>query len=111
VHRYERSADRVDTPAGHSERKLETKAAEVQLKVPKLSPARRDGDHRERPPERETSVEEVLVKMYFPRVSVRRVADITEAQWGTRARSRDTTRSFIGTLSVAIARSTAFFRL
>ena len=34
--RYERSPDRVDTRAGHYERKLETKAGEVTLKVPKL---------------------------------------------------------------------------
>src|SRR5438874_2086639 len=30
--RYERSADRVDTRAGHYERKLQTKAGEVQLR-------------------------------------------------------------------------------
>ncbi len=34
--RYERSAERVDTRAGHHERKLETKAGQVTLKVPKL---------------------------------------------------------------------------
>jgi putative transposase len=34
--RYERSPERVDTRAGHYERKLETKAGEVQLRVPKL---------------------------------------------------------------------------
>src|SRR5690348_10496475 len=34
--RYERSADRVDTRAGHYERQLHTKAGEVTLKVPKL---------------------------------------------------------------------------
>ena len=33
--RYERSADRVDTRAGHYERKLETKAGTVTLKIPK----------------------------------------------------------------------------
>ena len=31
--RYERSADRVDTRAGHYERKLETKAGEVRLRT------------------------------------------------------------------------------
>jgi transposase-like protein len=36
--RYERSADRVDTRAGHYERTLETKAGEVTLRVPKLRP-------------------------------------------------------------------------
>jgi transposase-like protein len=34
--RYERTADRVDTRAGSYERKLVTKAGEVQLKVPRL---------------------------------------------------------------------------
>ena len=34
--RYERTADRVDTRAGHYDRKLQTKAGEVKLKVPKL---------------------------------------------------------------------------
>jgi transposase-like protein len=32
--RYERSADRVDSRSGHYERKLETKAGQVTLKVP-----------------------------------------------------------------------------
>jgi hypothetical protein len=34
--RYERSADRRDTRAGHYERKLETTAGDVTLRVPKL---------------------------------------------------------------------------
>lgn len=34
--RYQRSADRVDTRAGHYERQLETKAGAVKLKMPKL---------------------------------------------------------------------------
>ncbi|HEX7113675.1 MAG TPA: transposase [Steroidobacter sp.] len=34
--RYECSPDRVDTRAGHYERKLEAKAGEVRLKIPKL---------------------------------------------------------------------------
>src|SRR5512137_2213421 len=34
--RYERSPDRVDTRAGSYERKLETKAGKVRLKIPKL---------------------------------------------------------------------------
>ena len=38
--RYERSADRVDTRAGHYERKLQTQAGEVQLRVPKLRTCR-----------------------------------------------------------------------
>lgn len=34
--RYERSADRVDTRAGHYTPKLHTKAGEVEVKMPKL---------------------------------------------------------------------------
>ena len=34
--RYERSEARRDTRAGHYERRLQTKAGEVRLKVPKL---------------------------------------------------------------------------
>jgi putative transposase len=34
--RHERSLERVDGRAGHCERKLETKAGEVTLRVPKL---------------------------------------------------------------------------
>jgi transposase-like protein len=38
--RYERSSERVDTRAGHYERKLETKAGAVTLKVPKRGACR-----------------------------------------------------------------------
>ena len=34
--KYEHTSERKDTRAGHYERKLHTKAGEVQLKVPKL---------------------------------------------------------------------------
>ena len=36
AHRYERTEKRLDTRAGHYNRKLATKAGEVTLKVPKL---------------------------------------------------------------------------
>jgi putative transposase len=61
--RYERSPDRADTRAGSYDRKLQTK----------------------RYRRRESSVEEALVEMYLAGVSMRRVEDITEALWGTRA--------------------------
>src|SRR5512138_2792400 len=82
--RYERSADRVDTRAGHYERKLETKAGVVRLKVPKLRSLPFETAIIERYRRRESSVEEALVEMYLAGVSVRRVEDITEALWGTR---------------------------
>ena len=39
--RYERSEARRDTRAGHYERKLQTKAGEVRLRIPKLRASRR----------------------------------------------------------------------
>jgi transposase-like protein len=82
--RYEHSADRVDTRAGHYERQLHTKAGEVTLKVPKLRSLAFESAIIERYKRREISVEEALVEMYLAGVSVRRVEDITQALWGTR---------------------------
>src|SRR5262245_21914802 len=82
--RYERSEARRDTRAGHYERKLQTKAGEVQLKVPKLRAQTFETAIIERYRRRESSVEEALIEMYLAGVSVRRVEDITEALWGAR---------------------------
>lgn len=90
--RYERSPERVDSRAGHYERKLETKAGEVTLKVPKLRRLPFETAIIERYKRREASVEEALVEMYLAGVSVRRVEDITEALWGTRVSSGTVSR-------------------
>jgi transposase-like protein len=82
--RYERSADRVDTRAGHYQRKLHTKAGEVKLKMPKLRRQTFETAIIERYRRRDISIEEAIVQMYLAGVSVRRVEDITEALWGTR---------------------------
>ncbi len=82
--RYERSPERVDTRAGHYQRKLHTKAGEVTLNMPKLRKAPFETAIIERYRRREASVEEALIEMYLAGVSVRRVEDITEALWGTR---------------------------
>ena len=82
--RYERSAARRDTRAGHYERNLQTKAGEVRLKVPKLRHQTFETAIIERYRRRESSVEEALIEMYLAGVSVRRVEDITEALWGMR---------------------------
>ena len=82
--RYERTVVRRDTRAGHYERKLQTKAGEVRLKVPKLRAQTFETAIIERYRRRESSVEEALIEMYLAGVSVRRVEDITEALWGTR---------------------------
>src|ERR1700751_5820246 len=84
--RYERSAARRDTRAGHYERNLQTKAGEVRLKVPKLRQQTFETAIIERYRRRESSVEEALVEMYLAGVSVRRGEDISEALWGTRGR-------------------------
>jgi transposase-like protein len=82
--RYERSDARKDTRAGHYERKLHTKAGEVNLKVPKLRSLPFETQIIKRYQRKESSVEEALMEMYLAGVSVRRVEDITEALWGTR---------------------------
>ena len=82
--RYERSADRLDTRAGHYDRKLETKAGTVNLKIPKLRKLPFETAIIQRYQRREISVEEALVEMYLAGVSVRRVENITEALWGSR---------------------------
>ena len=90
--RYERSPERVDGRAGHYERKLETKAGQVTLRVPKLRRLPFETAIIERYKRREASVEEALVEMYLAGVSVRRVEDITEALWGTRVSSGTVSR-------------------
>jgi putative transposase len=90
--RYQRSAERVDARAGHYERKLETKAGAVVLKMPKLRSLPFETAIIERYRRRESSVEEALVEMYLAGVSVRRVEDITEALWGTRVSSGTVSR-------------------
>lgn len=82
--RYARSPERLDTRAGHYERKLHTQAGEVTLSVPRLRNLPFETEIIERYRRRESSVEEALVQMYLAGVSVRRVEDITEALWGTR---------------------------
>jgi len=82
--RYARSPERLDTRAGHYDRKLQTKAGEVTLNVPRLRSLPFETQIVERYRRRESSVEEALVEMYLAGVSVRRVEDITEALWGTR---------------------------
>lgn len=82
--RYERSPDRVDTRAGSYERRLQTKAGQVSLKVPKLRRLPFETAIIERYRRREASVEEALIEMYLAGLSVRRVEDITEQLWGSR---------------------------
>ena len=84
AHRYERTEKRLDTRAGHYNRKLATKAGEVTLKVPKLRNLPFETAIIERYKRREESVEEALIEMYLAGVSVRRVEDISEALWGAK---------------------------
>ncbi len=82
--RYAHSPERLDTRAGHYDRKLQTQAGKVTLAVPRLRNLPFETEIIERYRRRESSVEEALVEMYLAGVSVRRVEDITEALWGTR---------------------------
>src|SRR6516225_6859346 len=82
--RYERTAARRDQRSGSYDRKLQTQAGEVRLKIPKLRRQTFETAIIERYRRRESSVEEALIEMYLAGVSVRRVEDITEALWGTR---------------------------
>ena len=61
--RYACSPERVDTRAGHYERKLETKAGAVVLKMPKLRSLPYETAIIERYRRREASVEEALVQV------------------------------------------------
>lgn len=82
--RHERSEGRKAYRSGTYERKLQTSAGTVRLKVPKLRGGRFETEIIERYRRREASVEESMVSMYVAGVSVRRVEDITEALWGER---------------------------
>src|SRR6202007_561764 len=79
--RYERSAPRRDTRAGHYERKLQTKAGEVSRRIPKLRTQTFETAIIERYRRRESSVEEALIEMYLAGVSVRRVVGVTHDPW------------------------------
>lgn len=82
--RYERSPDRIDTRAGHYNRKLLTTSGEVTLKVPKLRKLPFETAIIQRYRRRECSVEEAMIEMYLAGVSVRRVEDITQTLWGAK---------------------------
>ncbi len=82
--RCERTPERVDTRSGSYQRKLQTRAGEVKLTVPRLRSLPFESQIIERYRRRESSVEEASMEMYLAGVSVRRVEDITEALWGTR---------------------------
>ncbi|ACD95215.1 transposase mutator type [Trichlorobacter lovleyi SZ] len=82
--KYQRHDARIDTRAGHYQRKLMTKAGEVNLNIPKLRRQTFETAIIERYRRREASVEESLIEMYLAGVSVRRIEDITETLWGTK---------------------------
>src|ERR1700739_3059065 len=82
--RYEQTETRRDQRSGSYDRKLQTKAGAVTLKIPKLRQQTFETAIIERYRRRESSVEEALIEVYLAGVSVRRVEDITEALGGTR---------------------------
>jgi len=91
--KYQRNSARKDTRAGHYQRKLQTRAGEVTLQVPKLRQQTFETAIIERYRRREASVEEALIEMYLAGVSVRRVEGITEALWGDLLREQDVDKS------------------
>ena len=87
--RYERSAARRDTRAGHYERGLQTKAGEVRLRVPKL---------------RQQTFETAIIERYRRRessVEGRRGSD-RDVSGGIGAPSRGHHGSFVGHAGVAL---------
>lgn len=84
AHKYERTAERVSTRAGHYERDFQTTSGNVRLRMPKLRQIPFETEIIERYKRRESSIEESMVQMYLAGVSVRRIEDITEALWGAR---------------------------
>ena len=83
--RYERSETRQGYRSGHYDRNLTTISGEVTLHVPRLKGVSFETAIIERYRRRESSVEEALSETYLAGVSVRRVEDITEALWGSKA--------------------------
>src|SRR5665647_11851 len=63
--RYQRSVERLDTRSGHYERKLQTKAGEVALKIPRLRSLPFETQIIERYRRRESSIEEAMIEMYL----------------------------------------------
>jgi putative transposase len=63
--RYERTEARRDQRSGSYARKLQTKAGEVRLKIPKLRRQAFETAIIERYRRRESSVEEALIEMYL----------------------------------------------
>src|SRR5260370_25586835 len=76
--RYERTQARRDQRSGSYERKLQTKAGQVTLKVPKLRVQTFATAIIERYCRRESSVDEALIEMHLAGVSWGRLEHITE---------------------------------
>ena len=82
---YERSEARQGYRSGHYDRNLTTTSGDVTLHMPRLKGISFETAIIERYRRRESSVEEALIEMHLAGVSVRRVEDITEALWGSKA--------------------------
>ena len=83
--RYERNEARQGYRSGHYDRNLTTTSGDVTLHAPRLKGVSFKTAIIERYRRRESSVEEALIEMYLAGVSVRRVEEITEALWGSKA--------------------------
>ncbi len=83
--RYKRSEQRQGYRSGNYSRNLTTTSGTITLKVPRLKGVTFETAIIERYRCRESSVEEALIEMYLAVISMRRVEDITEALWGSKA--------------------------
>lgn len=83
--KYERSSHRKGYRSGHFQRNFQTTAGDVTLNIPKLKGFPFKTAIIECYRRRQSSVEEALIEMYLAGVSVRRIEDITEALWGSKA--------------------------
>ena len=81
--RYARDEERKGYRSGHYDRSFTTSSGEVNLKMPKLKGLTFETSIIERYKRRETSVEEALIEMYLPGVSVRRVEDMLRPRMTT----------------------------
>ena len=77
--RYERSEARRDTRAGHYERKLQTKAGEVRLRIPKLRKGSYFPGFLEPRRIAEKALTAVIQEAYIQGISTRSVDDLVKA--------------------------------
>ena len=82
--RYERNETRLGYHSSRYDWNFTTTSGKVTLHIPRLKGISFETAITERYCRRESSVEDVIIEMYFAGVSVRRMEDITRALWGSK---------------------------